>query len=155
MNSNINQSRNTGLVSDALAKTQAEMGVFEVNSQAYSFSYLDLAGIFKIVLPIMGKHNLSLYQTMYVEVKDDIPWVYVTARLSCGAEWFDTTIGFPMMQARKGMTEELMLLGSTSSYLKRYQVQSILGIAGSEKNIEQIVDEGKEERPNPNAVGLK
>ena len=139
-----NQSRNSGLVSDALAKTQAEMGVFEVNSQAYSFSYLDLAGIFKIVLPIMGKHGLSLYQTMHVEVEDDMPWVYVTAKLSCGAEWFETTLGFPMMQARKGMTEDLMLLGSTSSYLKRYQVQSILGIAGSEKNIEAIVDDENE-----------
>ena len=147
-------SANTGLVSDALAKVQAEFGVFENTSKAYSFNYLDLAGILKIVLPIMGKHNLSLYQTMRVEVKDDTPWVYVTARLGCGAEWYETDLGFPMMNARKGMTEDLMLLGSTGSFLRRYQVQTILGISGSDvKEVEQIVDD--EARPNPNEVKLK
>ncbi len=136
----LNQSRNTGKVSNALSKVQGEMGSFEVTKQAYSFSYLDLAGIFKVLLPIMGKHNLSIYQTIEVEVQGDTPWVYVTARLGCEDEWYDTKLGFPMMAARKGLSEDLMLLGSTSSYLKRYQVQSIFGIAGSDRTVEEIVD---------------
>jgi len=137
----LTQSRNTGKVSNALAKVQAEMGLFKQNKTAYSFNYLDLAGILEKVLPIMGKHNLSLIQGSEVEVITDQPWIKVTARLSCEEEYVENTMSFPMMEARKGMTEDLMLLGSSISYLRRYQVQLMLGIAGSDKQVEESSDE--------------
>ena len=140
----LKQSRNTGKVSSALAKVQGEIGVISANKSAYSFNYLDLAGILEKVLPIMGKHNLSLVQGAGVEVIDDQPWVTVTARLGCEEEWIDNTMSFPMMEARKGMTEDLMLLGSTISYIRRYQVQLMLGIAGGDKQVEESADEQKE-----------
>ncbi len=141
----MNQSRNTGKISNALAKTQAEFGKFTQNKQAYSFSYLDLAGILEHALPIMGNNNLSLTQSTSVEVVNEEPWVKVFTRLGCEDEWYDYELSFPMMSPRKGMTEELMLLGSTSSYLRRYQVQSILGISGSDKSVEEVVDNEKDE----------
>ena len=134
------QSKNTGKVSNALAKAQQEMGVFSADKTAYSFSYLSLAGILEKALPILGKHNLSLIQGVSVEVKNDTPWVKVTTRLSCEEEFIESELEFPMMEPRKGMTEELMLLGSTSSYLRRYSTQMMLGITGGDKEIEDIVD---------------
>jgi len=139
-----NRNTNTGKVSNALAKVQEEMGLFSTNKKAYSFSYLDLAGILEKVLPIMGKHNLSITQGIELEVKDGTPYVVVIGRLSCEDEYIQNTLEFPMMEARKGMTEDLMLFGSTVSYLRRYQVQSLLGISGSEKQVEESVDEQKE-----------
>ena len=151
----MNQSRNTGKVSSALAQAQAEFGVITQNKAAYSFSYLDLAGILQHVLPILGKHNLSIVQSSNVEVNDGEPWAVVYTRLGCEDEWLETSISFPMMQPRKGMTEDLMLLGSTISYLKRYSLQSMLGISGADKQVEEIVDAAKDDLPNPNAPKLK
>ena len=148
---NLIRNKNTGKVSNALSKAQAEFGKFHADKDAYSFSYLTLAGILEKALPILGRCKLSLAQSVNVEVKSDQPWVSVHTVLSCEDESFENELSFPMMEARKGMTEDLMLLGSTASYLRRYSVQLMLGITGGDKEVEEVVEEGKD-RPNPNAL---
>jgi len=150
---NLIRNKNTGKVSNALAQAQKEFGKFSANKDAYSFSYLTLSGILEQVLPILGRCKLSLAQAIRVDVIDETPWVAVHTVLSCEDESFENELSFPLMSARKGMTEELMLLGSTASYLRRYSVQMILGIAGGDKEVEEVVD--GEQRPNPNEVKLK
>ena len=153
--SNLIRTKNTGKVSSSLAKAQKEFGDFSADKSAYSFDYLSLAGILSKALPILGRHNLSLAQAMNVEIVGDTPWVCVHTVLSCEDESFENELKFPLMEARKGMTEDLMLLGSTGSYLRRYSVQMILGVTGGDKEVEQVVDEDGAKRDNPNAPKLK
>ncbi len=133
MKTMFNQSRNTGKVSDALAKVQAEMPVFTVDKEGYQFRYLTLAKIFEILLPIAGKHNLSIAQFPSVEVIDDQPWVNIMTRISCEDEYFDSNFSFLMILPSKKNDTDIMSMASTVSYLKRFAIQSIFGISGADE----------------------
>lgn len=145
---NLTSSRNTGKVSNALAKVQMEMGVFEIDKEGYNFSYLSFAKILEIILPISGKHNLSIIQLPGVEVKDKQPWVIVVTKLSCEDEWIENKFSFPLIERSKKTDTEIGMLGSTVSYLRRYAIQSIFGIAGADKDVEEIQSENQNENQN-------
>jgi len=157
MSNDMNQSRNTGKVSNALAKVQAEMGVLVVDKSGYNYKYLTLAKILEVVLPIAGKHNLSILQLPSVEVVGEEPWVKVVTRLSCEEEWIESYFSFPMILPTKKTDTEIMTMGSTVSYIRRFALQSILGIAGADQDPEEAQKEEIEGNnlPNPNAPKLK
>ncbi len=137
----MNQSRNSGKVAEALSMVQGQMGVFEVNRKGYNYSYLDLAGILSVALPIMGKYGLSIMQFPSVEVIDSQPWVVVLTRLNVQDEWIESTLSFPMIEPSKKTDSDIMMCASTVTYLRRISIQGILGIAGSDKDVEQMQEE--------------
>ena len=151
----MNQSRNTGKVSNALAMVQAEMGTFVVDKEGYNYKYLTLAKILEVVLPIAGKHNLSILQFPNIEVVEGSPWVTIKTRLSCEDEWIESDFSFPMIEVSKKTDTEIMMGASTVTYLRRITLQSILAIAGADKDPEEMQKENLENRPNPNEVKLK
>ena len=156
MNRNKNNiSENTGKVSDALAKIQMEMGTFTVNKKGFNFSYLNLAGILEKILPIMGKHNLSMMQFPSVDVVDEQPWVKVVTRLSCEDEWIETELTFPLIEPTKKTDSDMSMLGSSISYMRRYAVQSIFGIAGADKEVEDMQTETIEDGNKNTEMKLK
>ncbi len=157
MKSTFNQSRNTGKVSMALAQTQMEMGAFIVDKAGYNFKYLTLAKILEVLLPIAGSHNLSISQFPSVEVVGEEPWVNIMTRISCDEEYFDSNFSFPMILPTKKTDTEIMTMGSTVSYLRRYAIQSIFGISGADADPEEMQRDEIEgnDRPNPNAPKLK
>jgi len=134
-------SNNTGKVAIALSKTQAEMGVLRVNKEGYNFSYLNLAGILEHVLPIAGKHGLAIMQFPSVSVVDEQPWVKVVTRLSCEDEWIDSELSFPLIEPTKKTDSDMSMMGSNISYQRRYALQSVLGIAGADKEVEDMQKE--------------
>ncbi len=134
----MNQSKNSGKVSNALAKVQAEMGTFTVNKEGYNFAYLTLAKILEIVLPIAGKHNMSIMQFPTIDIVADAPWVTILTRINCDEEWIEDKISFPMILPTKKTDTEIMCMGASISYMRRFALQSILGIAGNDKEIEDI-----------------
>ena len=50
-----------------------------------------------------------------------------------------------MLEPTKKTDTDIMMYGSTISYLIRYNVQGLLSIAGSDKDVEQIVAEEQEQ----------
>ena len=134
-------SNNTGKVSDALAKLQAEMGVFVVDKDGYNYKYLTLAKMLEVILPIAGKNGLSIAQFPSIEVIADQPWVKIVTRLGCEDEWIESEFSFPMIEPSKKTDTDIMSMGSTISYLRRFALQSILGIAGADKDPEQAQKE--------------
>ena len=139
-----NANKTAGKVAVALSKAQMEFGVFTMNREGYNYKYLDLAGILEKVYPILGKYNLAIVQGASLEVRGDTPYVIVTTRLMCEDEWIEDVLDFPMIEPTKKTDTDIMMLGSTISYLRRYAIQSMLGIAGSDKQIEDIQKEGIE-----------
>ncbi len=134
-------SNNTGRVSNALAKVQAEMGVFVVDKEGYNYKYLTLAKMLEVIFPIAGKHNLSIIQFPSVFVQDSEPWVKIVTRLGCEDEWLESEFVFPMIIPTKKTDTDIMSMGSTVSYLRRFALQAILGIAGADKDPEQAQKE--------------
>ena len=139
-----NASKTAGKVAMALSKAQMEFGVFTMNREGYNYKYLDLAGILEKVYPILGKHNLAIIQGASLEVRGDTPYVIVTTRLMCEDEWIEDVLDFPMIEPTKKTDTDIMMLGSTISYLRRYAIQSMLGIAGSDKQVEDMQKESIE-----------
>ena len=152
------QSKDTEKVSNALSKVQGEMGVFVVDKEGYNYKYLTLAKMLEVILPIAGKHNLSIVQLPSVHAVEDSPWVTVVTRLGCEEQYIENTFSFPMILPTKKTDTDIMSMGSTISYMRRFALQSILGIAGADVDPEERQKndiENSSERKNPNATGLK
>lgn len=128
-------------LTDALSKVHSELNYFKVDKEGYNFSYLSLSEIYKVALPILSKHNLALSSTNSVFVRDAIPWVKVQTTLYFKDEFISNETSFPMLQPTKKTDTDIMMYGSTISYLVRYNVQGLLSIAGSDKDVEQLQTE--------------
>lgn len=149
-------SRNdTGKVAIGLSKCQGEFGLFTTNREGYNYKYLDLAGILEKIYPLLAKHNIALIQGSELIVNDGEPYVVVTTRLQCEDEWIEDRIEFPMIEPTKKTDTDIMMLGSTISYLRRYAVQSMLGIAGTDRQAEDMQKEAIEADRKSNPTKLK
>ena len=132
-------SKTVGKLMLNLAKAQSEFPEFKDDSFGYEkrYSYLSLNGITKIVVPILGKNNVALVQEHRMNVTDGLPFVLINTRLFCEDEWIENTLSFPLGDPVKG-TSEIMQCGSVASYLRRYSLLAMLGIAGGDPDIESL-----------------
>ena len=111
----------------ALAKAQAEFKPIRFDSQAQlgggrNYRYASIAAILDGVRPILNKHGILLSQ----EPTQNDGMVSVTTRLSLGDQSISSTLSAPM--SRGGFHE----LGSAITYLRRYGLASMLGVAAEE-----------------------
>lgn len=111
----------------ALAKAQAEFRPIRFDSQAQlgggrNYRYASIAAILDGVRPILNKHGILLSQ----EPSQSDGVVSVTTRLSLGEQSISSTLSAPM--SRGGFHE----LGSAITYLRRYGLASMLGVAAEE-----------------------
>ncbi len=136
MNSRIGK----GELTVALSAAQAEFPVLTQDKAGYNYTYLTLPNILNELRPILGKHGIAIVQGSSVKVKDEMPFVSVETRLMHKDEYLSETMEYPLGEAPKGMTE-IQYMGSIQSYLRRYGILSMLGIAGQEKEIEDIQSE--------------
>lgn len=125
----------------ALSKSHKELKSFQTDKKGYNFTYLTLAKIYEIALPILSANGLALSNSSSIYVKDDRPWVKVATTLYFSDEWIMNELSFPLIEMSKKTDTEIMMLGSTISYLTRYNVQSLLSISGTDKDVEQMQDE--------------
>lgn len=124
----------------ALAQAQLEFPVLEQNKNGYNYTYLTLDNILNQTRPILGKNGLVFTQSASIEIKDEMPMVKVESRIMHKDEYIESDLVYPLGDAPKGMSQ-IQYMGSIISYLRRYGAISILGIAGSEKEIEDIQTE--------------
>lgn len=129
-----------GKLMSALAKSQASFPKFVKDKAAYNYNYLTLDRITEAVLPILGNNNIAVTQEHRVTVIDEAPFVVVNSYLFCEDEYIENTLMFPLGEPNKGMTE-IMQCGAQASYLRRFALLAMLGIAGGDKDIEIINDE--------------
>ena len=127
----------TGNIIDALSKAQSEFPVLTSDKEGYNYTYLTLANILNTIRPILGKNGLAFVQGCSIKVIDDVPFVEVVTQLMCKDERLESTLSYPLGETPKGMSE-IQYMGSIQSYLRRYGALGVLGIAGAEKEIEEI-----------------
>ena len=132
-------SETIGHIAEALAKAQGEMESpkkdreVEVQPkqredktwpQKYKFKYATFDAVLAVSKPTLSKYGIALIQTAGSSGGN----VTITTRLIHGGsgEWIEETIG----AAAEG--RGLQALGSTLSYLKRYALTAMLGLAADE-----------------------
>ena len=129
-----------GEIITQLAQAQSEFPVLKQDKSGYNYTYLTLPNILNELRPILGKNGLVLTQSNEVQLQEGMPFVVVSTLVMHKNEYMETTLSYPLGDAPKGMSE-IQYLGSIISYLRRYGALSILGIAGAEKEIEDIQTE--------------
>ena len=129
-----------GEIITQLAQAQSEFPVLKQDKAGYNYTYLTLPNILNELRPILGKNGLVLTQSNEVQLQEGMPFVVVSTLVMHKNEYMETTLSYPLGDAPKGMSE-IQYLGSIISYLRRYGALSILGIAGAEKEIEDIQTE--------------
>jgi len=108
----------------ALAKFQAECPDLHKDSDGYGYKYIELPNILKVVVPILRKHNLVLSQ-----ICDGQNVNTILCHFESG-ETLNSSIEIPQgVQLAKMNT--FQVLGSAISYLRRYQIEMILGISAT------------------------
>lgn len=132
----------SGEIVDAFAKAQSEFPVLTSDKDGYNYTYLTLPSILNSLRPILGKHGLVFTQGCSIRVIDDLPFVEVISQIMHKSERIESTLSYPLSETPKGMSE-IQYMGSIQSYLRRYGALGLLGIAGAEKEIEDIQSDDK------------
>jgi hypothetical protein len=103
----------------AIAKTQT------ADAGSYTYTYVDLAKIFSVVLPILSKHGLSVLQPL--ESLNGVASIRTIVRHRDGEA---IASSWPLGELPQNQQQR----GSIISYNRRYALMSFLGIAAAEED---------------------
>jgi hypothetical protein len=148
----------------ALAKAQAEFGVAtkESDNPYYNSRYADLAAVINAVRPALSKNGIALMQFMEADLERQT--ASVTTALHHGEQWVSVTIEAPATgRTKKDERSEnptsatkfdVQTIGACSSYLRRYTLQAICGLASEDDDGEALarVDNKPIQRKTPAQV---
>lgn len=117
-----------GLIS-ALAKAQSEFtfAAKESKNPAFGSRYADLASVIAAVRPVLSKHNIAFLQLEECNVA--MQTASVTTSLHHGEEWVSVTSEAPAV-GQKGFN--VQSIGSAWTYLRRYTLQAVCGLASDD-----------------------
>jgi hypothetical protein len=123
----MNKSESIVKLAEALAKFQAEVKnpANTATNPYYKSKYAPLGDVLNTVRPVLGKYGLSFVQN---QVTDENGKLGVTTMLMhSSGEYVETD---PIFSTPEKNTPQG--LGSVSTYLRRYQLSSVLGIASED-----------------------
>lgn len=96
------------------------------NSGEYSFTYTTLDHVFEVVRPILYKHGLGFMQS---PASDETGAIFVTTRIwHKSGQWIESDSPRIALRDKDGPQQA----GSLVTYLKRYSICGLLGIATEE-----------------------
>ena len=96
------------------------------------YKYTDLSDVTEAIKPLLQKHGLAYFQTM-----DSNNVMKTTLFHVESAELLDSFITMPLDVELKGMNK-YQVMGSAISYIRKYQLCSILGVVSDEKSIDSL-----------------
>ena len=105
----------------ALAGFQQEVPAIHEGTKGYGYTYSDLKTIFKVINPILKKHNLGFTQLL-----DGINIKTVIFHTESG-ESIESSVEIPQGIVLKGMNQ-FQANGSGITYYRRYSLSSALGL---------------------------
>lgn len=111
----------------SIAAFQQEMPVLIKDTQAFSYKYVDLPGIYEKMMPLLKKHDLGFIQPL----KDD-GIETIIFHITSGEEIKSFT-KIPQEVEMKGQNP-FQVQGSAITYYRRYALTSMLGIISDKDN---------------------
>lgn len=128
-----------GKLAEALAKAQAEIknAAKDKDNPFYKSTYADLASVWDACREPLSKNGLSVTQPFSFDDKGRV--ILHTLLLHSSGEWICSQIPLnPVKNDPQGM-------GSAMTYMKRFSLSSIVGVAPSEKITENDVDDADDD----------
>jgi len=109
----------------ALAAFQAEVPTIKKNASGYGYKFADLEEITKVIKPLLTKHGLGYTQPLEgTDIKTIIFHVE-------SGESLESVAHIPQGVQLKGQND-FQVMGSAITYLRRYALSSLLGLATDE-----------------------
>lgn len=128
----MNHSETLGALAAALAKARLAMGAIPKNKTAnagkFSYRYADLADVMEAVKQPLADNGLVLSQHVHGEANNI---GIETVLLHESGEWMGSTISIPVV-SQNGRMNAAQEVGTTITYLRRYSVTAMLGIASDD-----------------------
>jgi hypothetical protein len=134
-------SENLNEIGAALAAAQAELSTAKKDSSGYGYNYSDLASVLATAKPVLEKNGLSVTQLVGKSTATEVSLTTILLHKSGQFISEEASINIPEMN-KINVTQKA---GAAISYLRRYSLQAILGMA-SEDN-----DASTDARPIPQA----
>lgn len=141
------QSENTGDLSTALAKAQAQMkaATFNKTNPHFKNKYADLAAVLEAIRKPLADNQLSVTQT--TEIREGGFVLVTTLRHSTG-QWIASE--YPLPVGAKPQE-----LGSALTYARRYSLSAIACIAADEDDDAEAARENGQTSSSPKASPIK
>lgn len=120
----------------AFAKAQAEMShaAKDATNPHFRSDYATLASVLEATRPILAKHGLSVMQPVTNDEQGNV--VVETIILHGSGQWMKSAVA---CRPQKG---DVQGLGSTTTYLRRYSLASICGVAQADDDGEAASGRG-------------
>jgi hypothetical protein len=124
----------------ALAKSQADFGkaIKETTNSAFGSKYADLAANIDAVRPALNKHGVALLQ--FPEVDLETQTVSVKTSLHFAEQFISQTFVAPAV-GRQGFN--VQSIGAATTYLRRYGLQALCGLASEDDDGNSVATENK------------
>lgn len=134
------RSESIGDLIAALAKAQAEFGpaVKTTINSAFGSKYADLASNIDAVRPALNKHGIALLQ--FPEVDLERSTVIVETALHYGEQFISQSFEAPAT-GRQGFN--VQSIGAATTYLRRYGLQALCGLASEDDDGNSVAVENK------------
>ena len=136
--------------SEAPSITKGQTASFRTRAGGQmSYSYASLDTVTEAVIPALSKHGLSHHWTMAQSVRETVDYVTVTCTLTHRDGHSESvTLGGPRDDS--GQKNPLQMLGSATSYLQRYTLLAITGLAARGADDDgHSTDERTARKPGP------
>ena len=123
----MNKSETIGALSLAVSKLLGEVQNTVKDTQGFGYKYTKLDKVLDMVRPLLEKHELSLMQLVVNDASNPAV-VGVEGLLShSSGEWVSSTVYMPV-EPKKNLSLA-QSSGVVISYIRRYQIAALLGIA--------------------------
>ena len=146
------KSEQVGELVAALAKAQAEFGsaVKDSDNPYYGSKYADLSAVIGAVRPALNKNGIAMMHTLESDLERQC--AIVTVGLYHGEQFMEVTVEAPATgRAKKDERNEgaaptkfdVQTIGACWSYLRRYTLQAICGLASEDDDGESLAGSNK------------
>ncbi len=119
------QSNEINELAAALSSFQGELQDVHKGRKGYGYDYADLSAVFETVRPSLLKHGLSIAQPVG---GSDNRIELTTILMHKSGQYISSAVSIPVDLTNKKMNA-LQAAGSTITYMRRYCICSILGLA--------------------------
>lgn len=132
----MNKSENINELAMALSKLQGEITDACKDKQGYGYNYADLSSVLDIARPALAKNGLAVSQLCG---SDGDKVSVETVLMHKSGQWISAVMAMTIQQM-KGMTMA-QASGAVISYARRYCLASVLGIAQTDNDAAQVIED--------------
>lgn len=117
----------------ALASCQGEFTAVKKGTEGHGYSYADIEAVLKASSPITSKYGIAIVQMNLSMQKGDVTYIGVKTIVTHeGGGYISSDIYTPI--AKTKMNSLVQMAGVNVTYLRRYGIQSALGLATTDND---------------------